>query len=190
MDILKNRLSLQHNSEFLKGLKTVINQKGCIYDVGCWTGTISFICAKFLMENNIDKKIYLFDTFTGHPEDKRTDIDDEWKYPLGEFKNVDIESIKNTFNQMNFNNYEIVQGDVCETLKEIKEKPAFISLDLNYYASTKGALEILNKNHYKHTIIWEDDYDNIQGINKAYNECDFIKGIDLDQSRGNFFKFV
>lgn len=188
--ILKNGLDYNHNIEFVKGLQTVLDKEGCIYDIGCWTGTLSFLCAQFLIENNIDKKIYLFDTFDGHPSERRTEEDSSWNFPIEGFKNVCIDDIKRTFAQLNFSNYELVKGDVCETIKQVSETPAFISLDLNYYASTKCALEALNGNHYKHTIIWEDDFNNIQGINKAYTECPFVEEINLNQSRGSFFKFV
>lgn len=187
--LLHNGLSLEHNNEFLKGLEQSLIGIGPVFDIGCWTGTISFLTAAYFIEHNIDRTIYLFDTFKGHPESCKSDVDNEWQFDINCFKTPNIDVIRKTFDRIGFDKYEIIEGDITETLKDINITPCFASIDMNYYNPTKTALNYLSTHHYDHTIIWEDDLNNIKGIDKAYNERTDLESINLGQTRGAFFKF-
>jgi hypothetical protein len=190
VSIPKNGLSVDHNAEFIKGLEYACqnNMPGDFFDIGAWTGTVSYFAAIFFKLNNIDKKIYLFDTFEGHPREHYTDKDSSWSFDTNEFKNVNIDSIVNMFKAIDYTNYEIVKGDIFLTLPKFKDHNiCFASLDLNYYAPTKFALEFLQTNKFK-GVIFEDDYNHIKGITDAFNESKFVqKSTVLSSIRGGFF---
>lgn len=191
-DMAKNGLSVEHNSEFIKGLEYVCsnNVPGDFFDIGCWTGTISLFAATFFKLNNIDKKIYLFDTFEGHLPSQRTDRDSTWGSDLQPFYNVNVEEIIKAFEIIGYSNYEIVKGDIFNTLPDYKTHSiSFASLDLNYYTPTRFALEFLYNTNFK-GVIFEDDYENIKGITDAFNENLYIKkSVALKSARGGFFNF-
>ena len=190
--ITRNGLSVDHNAEFIKGLEYVCNNDvpGDFFDIGCWTGTVSLFAATFFKLNNINKKIYLFDTFEGHLPKQRTEKDSTWGSDLQPFYNVNIEEINKAFEIVGYNNYEIVKGDIFNTLPGYKTHSiSFASLDLNYYTPTKFALEFLHSNNFK-GVIFEDDYENIEGITDAFNEnINIKKNAVLKSVRGGFFNF-
>ena len=99
VSVPKNGLSVEHNAEFIKGLEYACsnNVPGDFFDIGAWTGTVSYFAAIFFKLNNINKKIYLFDTFEGHPRVHYTDKDSSWSFNTDEFKNVNIDNIVNSF---------------------------------------------------------------------------------------------
>lgn len=168
-------MDVNHNSRFLVGLKEIVekNVPGDFFDIGCWKGTLSFYAALFFKENDVtDRKIYLFDTFEGHPENQKEEIDKQWGFDskLDYFKNTSIDDIVATFEKLKFNNYQIVKGDIFETLPKTNTKIAFATTDLNHYVPTKFALEYLCEKLSDQGMIFEDDYGNIQGINLAIDE--------------------
>lgn len=189
--LTRNGSSVEHNIEFIKGLEQVCsdNIPGDFFDIGSWTGTVSFFAAVFFKLNNINKRIYLFDTFDGHPPKHKTDKDDSWRSNINDYKDVNTTVIVNIFNRIGYSNYELVKGDIFDTLPKFKDHPiSFASLDLNYYAPTKFALQFLQTNNFKGTI-FEDDYQNIDGITNAFDESIFVKKHDkLNSVRGGFFK--
>ena len=191
ISVLKNGLSFQHNVEFLKGFERAVECDGPFFDIGCWTGTLSFLAALYLKHKHIKKHIYMFDTFDGHPADKRTELDERWPCKIEDFKNTSIQNIHDIFKQINFSDYSIIEGDIEKTLNDINLSPSFASLDLNYYKSTKIALKYLHKNHHDYTILWEDDINHIHGVTEAYSELlNSLIAIDFGQTRGGFFKFT
>lgn len=193
IEILKsqiaNGLSLEHNLEFLSGLKQVCdsNIEGDFYDIGCWTGSVSFCAASFFKKMAINKKIYLFDTFLGHPETQTSEVNSKWKFDLNYFKNVDISKIEKSFEKIGFDNYVIVKGKIEDTLPNIKSKPCFVSLDMNHYEPTKFCLDYLSDTGFD-GLIFEDDYNHIDGITLAFNESK-AKKVGIKTNRGGFFKF-
>lgn len=186
---IANGLSLDHNLEFLSGLRYVCdsNIEGDFYDIGCWTGSVSFCAASFLKKIGINKRIYLFDTFTGHPESQTNEINNKWRFDLNYFKNVNISKIEKSFENIGFDNYEIVKGNIEETLPKIKAKPCFVSLDMNHYEPTKFCLDYLDKIEFG-GLIFEDDYNHIEGVTLAFDESK-AKRVEIKTNRGGFFKF-
>ena len=189
--VIKNGLGVEHNIEFLKGFDLVLNQEGPFFDIGCWKGTLSFLAALYLKHKNIKKHIFLFDTFDGHPVNKKTKQDETWPCKIEDFRAVSIQSIRDTFKQIDFSDYSIIEGDIEQTLKQVNLSPSFASLDLNYYQSTKIALQFLQKKHFDYTILWEDDLNHIYGVTQAYKEFESeLLEIHCNQTRGGFFKFL
>tara|TARA_R110000765_G_scaffold391975_1_gene485032 strand:- start:702 stop:1325 length:624 start_codon:yes stop_codon:yes gene_type:complete len=194
----ENGLSLTENTRFFPALVNVLQRgiKGDFADLGAWKGTFALLMAEFCVKNQItDRRIYLFDTFEGHPLSCKTDIDDSWGFTkkLHEFYYPDIQDIEDKFSKMGFTNYEIVKGNIEETLKNYENLDiCFSTVDLNFYKSTKLALAFLEKTLVEGGLLFEDDYDHIEGVTLAYDEscfnpADMISSPD-DPRRCFFYK--
>lgn len=176
----ENGLTKEHNSRMMCELEYVLdnNVEGDIADIGCWQGTMSFIMAEILLKRNTDKTIYLFDTFEGHNTSQIDKVDESWAFinNLNYFKldNI-VKNIEKTFGAIRFKNYRIVKGDIFETFELKYPKFCFASLDLNFYNPTVRALSFMENHLSENGLIIEDDYNNIEGITKAFNENNRFK---------------
>jgi hypothetical protein len=179
----ENELSYSHNSKFLPGLESVVKTgvSGCFFDIGCWRGTKSLIAAQYLKKNNISNmKIYLLDTFDGHKN--KSEIDSSWGFDnkLDVYKQTNIQDIEYKFNYLDFHNYEIIKGDIAETLPKLDGvKIAFATTDLNWYLPTKIAVTHLKKNLQEGGLFHEDDFNNITGITECINSFLDIKNVTI-----------
>jgi hypothetical protein len=184
-----NGLSLDHNLRFLPGLNHILvnNIDGDICDLGAWKGTLSFLYAIALKKINSNKKIYLFDTFDGHPIEQKINIDFNWNVDEKNYQNVNIDDIIKTFQTIEFSNYEIVKGKIQETIINYNFNISFASTDFNHYEPTKIALEYCKNHLHNNGIIFEDDYDHIEGIIKVYNETNWLEKINKSNE---FFKKI
>jgi hypothetical protein len=172
----ENGLTKEHNSRMLGELDEVLihDVAGDIIDFGCWKGTMSFLMAQRLQTFGItDKKIYLVDTFTGHPTEQITTLDKKWSFinNLEYFRNPSIDSIIDTFKTLGFDNYEIIQGDInnADTIDRLPASVCFASLDFNMFVPTIYTLGYLSQVMSNKSIVIEDDYENIDGITLAFN---------------------
>lgn len=172
----ENGLTKEHNSRMLGELDDVLihDVAGDIIDFGCWKGTMSFLIAQRLQVFDItDKKIYLVDTFTGHPTEQITTLDEKWGFinNLEYFRNPSIDNIVDTFKTLGFDNYEIIQGDVnnADTMDRLPKSVCFASLDFNMFVPTIYTLTYLSRTMSRQSVIIEDDYENIEGITSAFN---------------------
>jgi hypothetical protein len=88
----------------------------------------------------VDVRVYGFDTGQGLPA-PRDNRDAPFLMDRGDFP-MDVELLRSRLSRA-----ELVLGDVCDTIPAFMaaEKPAigFVSFDLDYYSSTRDALEIL-----------------------------------------------
>lgn len=110
---------------------------GDFIECGVNTGIISSAIMEYLDWNSLNKKFYLFDTFAGI--DPRYVTEEEKKQGKLEYNKTimesggyatDVEVVKKNFLQ--WNNVQIVQGAVPETLNQVNiEKIAFVHLDMN-----------------------------------------------------------
>src|SRR5262245_43443880 len=70
-------------------LKQSIHVAGDIWECGVYKGGTAAMLAAFLRDNNVDKKLFLFDTFTGMPStDSTKDM-----HQQGDFSDTSVESV-------------------------------------------------------------------------------------------------
>ena len=161
--------------------------EGDFVECGVWRGGNAIIAAEIFRRYGSDRKVYLYDTFSGMTEPTQEDrglLDG--KPAISQF----LESDKGTHNEWcyasigevhsNFadrglldSNIIFVQGDVAETLKKERGLPDAISilrLDTDFYESTKLELETLYPRLSKGGCIIVDDYGFWSGSKKATDE--------------------
>jgi len=115
------------------------------------------------------KTVYGFDTFTGLPEEARSDGD---RHPIGEFGQTTLEIVRT--NTAAFKNIVLVPGVFprsCAMLGEIAF--AFVYLDFDFYLSTRDAITWFLPRMASGGVIVFDDYgcDYCPGVKRAINEA-------------------
>lgn len=164
----------------------ILNIKGDIIECGVFKGAslIRFLTFRDLIEKKDKRKIIGFDAFGKFPHpkndntNKKTDIvfakEHDDKIGLG----MSINLLKKYLKKKKLSNYELIKGNVIQTLpiylkKNKKLKISLLHLDLDIYEPTKFVLEILYEKISKNGIILIDDYTHIKGATLAVDE--FLK---------------
>ena len=141
--------------------KVIIIEFGVASGAGLFN--LAYISNKLSKIYNIDYEVLGFDTGKGMPEpiDYR---DHPEHYMTGDFPSINLENAKLP------KKTKIYYGDIEDTVKNILEhlnknvKIGFVSIDVDYYSSTKKCLEIFNyneSNFFSTTPVYFDDVQNI-----------------------------
>jgi len=145
-------LKQQHSYGILKAAKLAKKLKMhsiTVIEFGVANGTgiinIQQICSKITKLLDIKFDIYGFDNLVGLPEPEgykdHPDLYQKEDYPL-----QNIENLKKRLND----NTKLIIGDVKDTVPDFSKKDftnspiGFVSFDLDYYSSTKNALDLLS----------------------------------------------
>ena len=146
-------------------VKTQTSIEGNLAEVGVYQGG----SAKLICEVKKERKLYLFDTFTGLPEVSNDDTHFGQKHwHDNEFSNTSLESIKQLLNK--YDDVHIIKGIFPESGKDIvDEKFSFVHLDVDLYKSTIDALRFFFPKMVPGGIILIHDYHS-DGIQKAFRE--------------------
>jgi hypothetical protein len=169
---------------------------GTYYEFGTGGGNtlIKYLNAmnRFCNKQNIPhEKFYtfLFDSFEGLPHsDMEEDNHREWSE--GKFAGT-VEHIKSRIDSLKFNpvNIEFVKGYYSETLNDsLYDKlklypPSIVTVDVDYYSSTKTILEYLDEFIVTGTLFYFDDIWAFSG-NPNYGELKAINEFNDNDSFG------
>ncbi len=159
MDMPVSLVGMHVIDEMVKTASTT--PEGCFVEVGVYKGGTAWHLARLAEEQN--RKIFLFDTFTGIPY-------------KGEFDPVTV----GTFNETSFGEVQcaipyanVVQGIFPESVGEKAidlPSVAFAHLDCDQYQSIRESAIFLMPLMVSGGIIWFDDYGCLEGANKAVDE--------------------
>lgn len=116
-----------------------------------------------------DKRLHLFDTFSGLPE-VRIDVD---IHRTSDFDDTSLQSVQRYLS--NYSNILFYPGFFPESAKELAQSPtrfAFVHLDVDIYESTKSGLEFFYPRMVPGGLILSHDYRNLgcPGVRKAFDE--------------------
>jgi hypothetical protein len=179
-------LNLQQTAVAVKYI-AMNNIPGDFVECGVFRGGNAIIAAKIFEIYKSEKKVYLFDTFTGMAEPTVHDIKTSSKslalnkYLLQKRENyidwayASIEEVKENFQKINLlnNNVVFIKGKVENTLDQESNIPqaiSFLRLDTDWYESTKKELEKLYPKLVPGGILVVDDYGSFDGAKKAFDE--------------------
>jgi O-methyltransferase len=158
---------------------------GDIVECGVWKGGSMMAIAKTLLnQQDENRTLYLFDTFSGMSEPSEEDRDFSGKDAAELLKissetdqwiwcNAPLEGVQSVMNQTGYPQEKIrfVQGKVEDTLPHhAPEKIALLRLDTDWYESTKHELIHLFPRLSKNGVIIIDDYGYWEGAKKAVDE--------------------
>ncbi len=182
--------SVERGYSLFKAVEYVVKNgiPGDLVECGVWKGGSSMLMAEALMHfGDTERKIYLYDTYTGMPKPTEEDVISWNGKSVLEKWEEDRKGIKDNFgswavglNEVTKNlaaveypseNLVFVPGDVAVTLKEtIPSQIALLRLDTDWYESTALELKILFPVLVKKGVIIIDDYGHFDGARKAVDE--------------------
>lgn len=161
---------------------------GDFVECGVWRGGHGILARKIFNNLHSDKKVWMFDTFSGMT--RPTDADRDLKggdQPATIFKqkqlsenssdwcNASIDEVReHVVDQVgSLEGVRFVKGDVSETLQDRNNIPESISclrLDTDWYESTLIELKVLYPRLEKGGVLIIDDYGKWAGSKKAVDE--------------------
>jgi hypothetical protein len=179
-----------------KLIQKVIDLDGDFVECGVYKGGLSAFFLFNIISNNLNKKLYIYDTFTGMAEpNKGYDSDgavseySKFKKDINAFGDeyvdwcyASIQHVTYVLSQVTekyLDFSKIIKGKVEDTLLEYKNLPKQISiarLDTDWYESTRKELEILYPLVVPGGIIIIDDYYYWTGSRKATDE--YLSNLD------------
>lgn len=182
--------SVERGYSLYKSVEYVVKNKipGDFVECGVWKGGSCMIMAMTLeLFGDIDRNIYLYDTFEGMPKPTEEDVIswngrsvlEKWEEDKSGEKNnfgswaVGLEEVKANVSNSKYpeNNFIFVPGDVAQTLKEVMPNNiALLRLDTDWYASTVVELEVLYPLLVEKGVLIIDDYGHFDGARKAVDE--------------------
>ena len=191
--VLENKLTMASFERAVStglAVKHVVKNEveGDFVECGVWRGGNSMVAAEIIRLNGSNKKVWLYDTFSGMTEPTEKDTDMYGSNALEKFKTLprnslesqfwcisNIEEVKTGFASLKLlgNNLEFVMGDVLHTLNEHSKLPERISvlrLDTDWYESTLKELEVLYPRLTKNGILIIDDYGHWSGSRAAVED--------------------
>ena len=171
--------------------KKITDLPGDILEFGVFKGAslIRFLTYRSILENNFSRKIIGFDTFSKFPMQKeKSDIKIIKEFTLDAGNPISKDELNSILIKKRFENFELIEGKVEDTLKKFIEKNrntkiSLLHLDMDVYKPTKYVLDILEKRIVKNGIILIDDYGTMEGATKALDEF-LKKRNDLPISKG------
>jgi O-methyltransferase len=173
-EVRKNtEIGLLDNEAFnvISLLKSVQKIPGDIAEVGVYKGGSSKLICRFKDE----KKLHLFDTFSGLPELSKED--NSKQFVKGKF-NYSMEIVKDLLRE--YENVFFYKGIFPSTGESVKNKKfSFVHLDVDLYESTLDALKFFYPRMNKGGVIISHDYFVAKGVKKAFNEFFIDKSTPL-----------
>ena len=160
------------------------------------TGAAGFIgyhlCAR-LLENK--HEIIGFDNFGSFPV--YDDISKADKSFVKDFNNeagdgLEIEEIKKILQKKDFSNYELIKGEVSQTIPNyLNENPhlriSLLHLDVDIYKPTIIALKYFWERLSRNGILIIDDYNAVEGATSAIDNFLKDEGISDQVKKTNFY---
>lgn len=166
------------------GVNYILDRKiqGDFVECGVWRGGSSLLVALILKQREItDRKVILYDTFSGMPEPTEFDVDkygrtgfqmmEEYSDDIG-WCYASLEDVQAVFQQYDFQfPLELIKGDVLLTLPKRPSAPiSLLRLDTDWYESTALEYEILYPQLSTGGVLIIDDYGVWAGSRKATDD--------------------
>ncbi len=180
-----------HFSRFAKHLahfelyKMITGLPGHIVECGVFKGSsfIRFGTFRHILESSSSRKLIGFDAFGKFP--RQSDAQDN-KF-ISHFETeggdgISSQELTRVMNHKEFPNFELLQGDILETVPEyLRQHPelkiALLHVDVDVYAPTKVILDNFFPRLVKGGLIILDDYTAVAGATRATDE--FLVGKNL-----------
>jgi hypothetical protein len=181
--------SVERMYELYKSVEYLAKAKvpGGILECGVWRGGSMMLVAKTLLAvGDTGRKLYLFDTFEGHPKPDREQDIDLWGNPAieawSEFSKSDgatkwayasIDEVRANMQSTGYpmENVVLVKGMVEETAQaHAPDALSLLRLDTDWFASAKVSLETFWPRLSRRGVLIVDDYGHYRGQRKAVDD--------------------
>ena len=163
------RIWKKHN--FCSFFENALHLEGDLIECGVYRGFSSAVACHYLKFNNYDKKLFLFDTWEGIPDDQLDSIRKKYPEMNKRYKSEDnLKIVHKRFSK--FKNVITVKGKVPDTFDKIDvpKKLSFLHLDLNTHIGEIQALEYLFPKLVKGGVCLLDDFGITMGREQMIHE--------------------
>ena len=171
-------------------LHKINNLDGHIVECGTWRGGLAALMLQHILDNKLNKLLFIYDTFEGMPEPGDKDHPEALKRynekKDGEYSDwcrAGIDIVRDTLRQVTktySDHCYLIEGKVEDTLEVFgPETIALCRLDTDWYSSTKVEMEVLYPKVVKGGYIIVDDYSDWPGCKLAVDE--YLKDINHDR---------
>lgn len=159
---------------------------GAFVECGVWMGgTMMMVAATLLAMGVTDRKLYLYDTYEGHPKpNEQLDIDlhghsatIDWAQATEQgtkrWMDVSVDTVSENMARTGYpmENVILVKGKVEDTLpKQAPDSLALLRIDVDWYSPCKATMEHLYPRLSEHGVLILDDYGHYQGFRKAVDD--------------------
>ncbi|HAC64375.1 MAG TPA: dTDP-6-deoxy-L-hexose 3-O-methyltransferase [Cyanothece sp. UBA12306] len=169
--------------------KSIVNLPGSIVECGVFKGTslIRFCTFREVLESPYSRKIIGFDAFGKFPEqDNLNDQKFIEKFESSAGNGISIDELEKVFSHKGFENYQLIQGDIIETVPNyISNHPelkiALLHIDVDVYKPSVVILNYLFDKVVKGGLIVFDDFGTVAGETKAIDEFFAEKDIIIEK---------
>lgn len=168
--------------------KLILGLPGEILEFGVFKGTslVRLLTFRSLLESDYSRKVTGFDVFGQFPRDQ--DLESDRKF-VENFEGtagygISKEELEMHLDNKGFKNYELIKGDIIETLPRFLDsnpslRISLLHIDVDVYKPTKVILESLWDKLVTGGILMLDDYGTVEGETKAVDEFFTEKSITI-----------
>lgn len=158
--------------------KSIINLPGHIVECGVFKGAsfIRFCTYREILESPYSRKIIGFDAFGKFPE-QNNDNDQAFveRFEGLAGDGISVDELKAVFSHKGFNNYELIQGDITDTIPDYASnhpelKIALLHIDVDVYKPSVNILHQLFDRVVSGGLIAFDDFGMVDGETRAIDE--------------------
>jgi len=158
--------------------RSILNLPGHVVECGVFKGAslVRFLTFREILESPVSRKVIGFDAFGSFPQQDRPD-DSTFirQFESAAGTGLTPDDLTRVFVQKGFRNYELVAGDILETVPQyVEEHPelriALLHIDVDVYRPTIAALEHLYDRVVPGGLIVLDDYGIVAGETDAVDE--------------------
>jgi len=164
--------------------KSIVNPPGHIVECGVYKGAslIRFTTFREILENAYSRKVIGFDIFGKFPQNNERDQGFIKKFEKAGGDGISIDELEAVFAYKSFKNYELVKGNISETVPNyLNDNPelkiALLHIDVDVYQPSMVALEHFYDRVVRDGLIVFDDFGTVEGETKAID--DFFGKLDV-----------
>lgn len=169
--------------------RRIVDLPGAIIECGVYKGAsfCRFASFRALLENDHSRKLYGFDAFGAFPA-KGVAGDSDRKF-IERFEaagggGISADDLDAALKAKGFSNFELVKGDVMETIPAfIEQAPhlriALLHLDMDVYEQTRFAIDRFLPHMTPGGLIVFDDYNAVEGATRAADELCRERGLKM-----------
>lgn len=158
--------------------KSIVDLPGHVVEFGVYKGAslIRFCTFREILESARSRRIIGFDAFGEFPDPKNeSDTEFVRRFEQAGGSGIPVEELRRVMLHKGFENYDLVPGDIRETLSYYlgthpELKVALLHIDVDVYQPTKLVLDLLFERVVRGGVIILDDYGTVDGATLAVDE--------------------
>ena len=172
--------------------KLIVNVPGDVIELGVYKGASLIRLATFrkILENDFSRKIIGFDMFGKFPHSRSnttSDIEFIERFENAGGSGIKRSELKTILERKKLENIELIEGDIFKTLDHYliqhpQTRISFLHLDLDVFAPTEYALNLLYERVVSGGVIVFDDYNSVEGETLAVDNFIMRHNLNLVKS--------